>query len=175
MRHWRIKPAPPIAMGSECLTPAQAQAPTITPGMVARAFQRIDLPHLASIAQPDKKTLINFDTIFHTPATPITRRITLLGQAIRLQIQPTEFTWSWGDGTTGTTTTPGAKYPSKAVVHRYQHAHVTVQHSVSIRWTARWSLNGGPSQPVPGSVTTTGPATPIRIAEATPVLIATDD
>ena len=68
------------------------------------------------------------------------------------------------------THTPGAAYPAKDVVHRYQHAHVVVRQHVEIVWTARWSLNGGPYQDVPGTVTTVGPDTALRVAEATPAL-----
>ncbi len=138
--------------------------------MVLAAFRRVPLPQLRSISQPADKTLINFDTIFYTKAEPLTRTVTLLGQQVRLAIKPSRFTWEHGDGTSATTTTPGAAYPRKDVVHRYQHAHTTVQHRVVITWTAEWSLNNGPLQPVPGTVTTTGPATPLRIAEASPAL-----
>jgi len=64
----------------------------------------------------------------------------------------------------------GAPYPSKDVVHRYQKAHRTVAHSVTIVWTARYRVGKGPWRDVPGSVSTTGPATDLRIAEAAPVL-----
>lgn len=172
MRRWRLSPPPVQPIGTACVSNAiaEAAAPTVTPAIVARAFRRIPLPELASIAQPDKKTLINFDTIFHTDARSLTRNLTLLGQQIRLEIRPSRFTWVWGDGTTSTTTTPGAAYPDKSVVHRYQQAHTTVRHRVSITWTARWALNGGPMQPVPGSVRTTGASTALRIAEASPTL-----
>ncbi|RYZ14551.1 MAG: hypothetical protein EOO70_07580, partial [Myxococcaceae bacterium] len=140
MRRWRIQPAPPISLGTACLSPAEAAVPTVTPTMVARAFQRIPLPALKSIAQPGNKTLINLDTIFHTKAEPLTRNLTLLGQNIRLDIQPSSYAWHWGDGTTATTNTPGAAYPDKTVTHRYQHAHTTVNHHVTITWTATWRL-----------------------------------
>ena len=81
---------------------------------------------------------------------------------MRLEIRPSRFEWAHGDGTTATTATPGAPYPAKDVVHRYADAHTTVQHHVSVTWSAEWSLNGGPLQPVNGTVTTTGPATPLR-------------
>jgi hypothetical protein len=68
------------------------------------------------------------------------------------------------------THTAGAAYPAKDVVHRYQHADVTVRQHVEIVWTARWSLNGGAYQEVDGTVTTVGPATPLRVVEATPAL-----
>ena len=64
----------------------------------------------------------------------------------------------------------GAPYPAKDVVYRYSDAHRTVDHRVVVTWSARWSLNGGALQPVDGTVTTSGPATPLRIAEASPAL-----
>ena len=151
-------------------TPPGAAPPQVTPDLVARAFQRIPLPSLRAKTQPTDKTLINFDTIFYVEAQPLHRSLTLLGQRVELEITPSTFRWVHGDGTTAVTQTPGAAYPAKDVVHRYQHAHVTVEHHVEIVWTARWSLNGGPLQDVPGTVTTVGPATPLRVAEATPAL-----
>ena len=96
-------------------------------------------------------------------------------RATRAMVQPRSTTGvekanPGGDGTTTETHTAGAAYPAKDVVYRYQHAHVTVQHHVEIVWTARWSLNGGPYQDVPGTVTTVGPETPLQVAEATPAL-----
>ncbi len=150
--------------------PALATVPQVTDAMVLAAFRRIPLPHLRSHSQPANKTLINFDTIFFTDAQQLTRNITLLGQRVRLVIRPSRFEWVHGDGTAATTATPGAPYPSKDIVYRYQDAHTTVGHRVVVTWSARWSLNGGPLQPVNGTVTTTGPATPLRIAEASPAL-----
>jgi hypothetical protein len=161
-------------LDSGCVTPDQAPnataAPTVTPDLVARAFQRIPLPALRAKTQPADKTLINFDTIFYVEAAPLHRSLTLLGQQVELEITPSTFRWVHGDGTTTETHTAGAAYPAKDVVYRYQHAHVTVQHHVEIVWTARWSLNGGPYQDVPGTVTTVGPETPLQVAEATPAL-----
>ena len=138
--------------------------------MILRAFRRIPLPELRSQTQPDDKTLINFDTIFFTRAEPLTRQLTLLGQQVRLEITPSRFEWMHGDGTTATTTTPGAPYPAKDIVHRYSDSHRTVAHRVVMTWSAEYSLNGGALQPVDGTVTTTGPATPLRVAEASPAL-----
>ena len=148
----------------------QPTSPQVTPALVARAFQRIPLPSLRSVTQPADKTLINFDTIFYVDAQPLHRTLHLLGQQVDLEITPSTFRWVHGDGTTTETHTAGAAYPAKDVVHRYQQAHVTVRQHVEIVWTARWSLNGGPMQDVDGTVTTVGPETPLRVAEATPVL-----
>jgi hypothetical protein len=144
--------------------------PQVTPALVARAFQRIPLPRLRAVTQPADKTLVNFDTIFYVQAEPLRRTLTLLGQRVELAITPSTFRWVHGDGTTAVTHTPGAAYPAKDIVHRYQQAHVVVRQHVEIVWTARWRLNGGAFQDVPGTVTTVGPDTPLRIAEATPAL-----
>ncbi len=149
---------------------APVAAPALTAGRVLQAFQRIPLPHLRSRTQPDNRTLVNFDTIFYVDAEQFQRTITLLGRRVTLAITPSSFTWDHGDGTSSVTSDPGARYPSKDVVYRYQKAHRTFAHSVTIVWTARYRVGNGPWQPVPGSVTTTGPSTDLRIAEATPVL-----
>jgi len=149
---------------------APPAAPALTAGRVLQAFQRIPLPHLRSVTQPDEKTLVNFDTIFYVDADQFQRTLTLLGRHVTLAITPSTFTWHHGDGTNAVTSAPGAPYPSKDVVHRYQKAHRTVAHSVTIVWTARYRVGNGPWRDVPGSVSTTGPATDLRIAEAAPVL-----
>lgn len=174
MERWRVHPPPAErTAASACMTPAQAAAaavPQVTPGMVSAAFQRLPMPKFRSQVQPANKTLVNFDTIFYSAARPFSRDITLLGQPVHLRITPSEFIWNHGDGTTATTTIPGAKYPRKDIVHRYQHAHVTVSHHLMIRWTARWRLDGGNWQDVDGTATSTGPPSQLRIAEAIPVL-----
>ena len=142
----------------------------VSPALVARAFQSIPLPALRAVTQPAGKTLINFDTIFYVQAGALHRTLTLLGQRVELAITPSTFRWVHGDGTTAVTHTAGAAYPAKEVVYRYQQAHVTVMQHVEIVWTATWSLNGGPSQDVDGTVTTVGPATALRVAEAIPAL-----
>lgn len=163
----------------QCATPQQAAAnpprraparPQVTPAMVLRAFRQVPVPTSTSIAQPAGRTLVNFDTIFHTTADPFTRQVTLLGQNVTLDIHATRFDWTWGDGTQSSTTVPGAPYPAKQVVHRYPHAHTTVRHHVTVTWGATYSVGDGPQQDVPGTVTRAGPPTGLRISEATPAL-----
>ena len=176
-RQWEVSASGERPMGFVCsgsgppaAVAAAAAPPQVTDAMVLAAFRRIPVPELRSISQPDDTTLVNFDTIFHVQADGFTETVTLLGQRVRLEIEPSSFRWEHGDGTSATTSTPGAAYPSKEVVHRYQDAHVTVRHRVVVTWTAQWSLNGGPLRPVSGTVTTTGPTTALRVAEAVPAL-----
>jgi hypothetical protein len=170
MRHWRIRPLPRVSAETSCMPDAVANRPEITPALVLQAFRRIPLPRQVTHIQPAAKTLVNFDTIFFTDARPFDRTITLLGQRVQLRIRPGSFRWVHGDGTTATTTTGGAPYPAKLVVHRYLHAHVTVRAHVEVTWRAVFRVDGGPTRPVPGTVTTVGPATSLRVAEASPAL-----
>ncbi len=152
----------------------RTNSPSITPAAVATAFRRIPLPTLRSVSQPATKTLVNFDTIFYVEAETFDRTVRLLGQDVDLTITPSRFRWSFGDGTDRVTTTPGHAYPAKTVTHRYERAHVTVEHQVEVTWTATWRVNGGPWRDVPGAVTIAGPTTPLRIAEAVPLLSSGD-
>jgi hypothetical protein len=170
MRHWRIKPLPIVSREMNCMPDAVANRPEITPALVLQAFRRIPLPRPSTYVQPARKTLINFDTIFYTRAHPFDRTITLLGQQVHLAIRPATYRWVHGDGTSATTATGGAPYPAKVVTYRYQHAHVTVRAHVEVTWAADFRVDGSPMRPVPGTVTTVGPATPLRIAEASPAL-----
>ncbi|HYO39410.1 MAG TPA: hypothetical protein VER39_07125 [Nocardioidaceae bacterium] len=144
--------------------------PQVTPGMVLTAMQRVGLPSLHVHTQPEDKTLVNFDTIFYADPTAVTRDLTLLGQSVRIEATPRSFTWHYGDGTSATTTEPGAPYPAKDVVHRYTDAHVTVRTSVDVTYSGRFQVAGGPWQAIPGTVTIAGPPDALRISEATPVL-----
>ncbi len=153
-----------------CLSgPPTDSRPAITGAMVLRALRTVRLPHPTPSIQPARRTLVNLDTIFSAPQAPLTRTVTLLGQRVTLRIRPTRWVWEYGDGHSATTTTGGAAYPNKTIAYRYQRA-AKVQPRVSITWAATYRINGGASQPVAGTVTTTGPSASLRVLEAVPVL-----
>jgi hypothetical protein len=142
----------------------------VTPGMVLQAIRAIGLPSLQAHTQPAGKTLVNFATIFYTSPQPFTRTIRLLGQPVHVEATATSFTWHHGDGTIATTTTPGAPYPDKQITYAYGTAHTTVRTSVDVTYTARFRVGGGDWQSIPETVTISGPASDLRISEATAVL-----
>ena len=144
--------------------------PTVTPAMVLTALRRVGLPALEVAVQPAGKTLVNLDTIFHTDPQPVDVDLTILGQAVEVEATPATYVWSFGDGSSLTTTTPGAPYPSRDVVHRYSDAGVTVRPTVSVVYGARFRVGGGAWQDVDGTVTIPGPAEGLVVAEAAPVL-----
>jgi hypothetical protein len=89
-------------------------------GQILRAFRRIPLPEsVLTIQPPGGATLVNFDTNFFTHAAPFERTVTLLGHQVHFRIRPRQFAWHFGDGSSETTTKPGAAYPALEVTHRY--------------------------------------------------------
>jgi hypothetical protein len=141
--------------------------------MVLSALERVGLPALTTHVQPEGKTLVNFDTIFYTDPQSVTLDLTLLRQAVEVEASPTSYRWVFGDGSEVQTTTPGAPYPSKEIVHRYQAADTTVSAHVETTYSARFRVNGGGWQDIDGTVTSIGPATELRIVEGTPLITST--
>ncbi len=159
-------------LGTRCFggVPPAFVPPQVTAAVVLNALRRIGLPELETHTQPEAKTLVNFDTIFYARPRTVDLQLTLLGQAVRVQARPTSYRWAFGDGTAAVTRTPGDPYPRKTVVHRYQHAHVVVGPRVAVTYTARFKVGDGAWQDISETVTTTGPTTALRVAEATALL-----
>jgi hypothetical protein len=155
----------------------EPRAGGVTAPQVLQAFRRIPLPESRLVVQPPGgRTLVNFDTLFHTEAEPFMRTVRLLGQRVQLEITPSAFTWHHGDGTSQTTHEPGLAYErgrpmSDYVSHQYVDAHVTVRPSVDTVWSARFRVNGGPWRDVEGTVTMRGAPASLRVVEARPVLV----
>ena len=172
-REWGLADGVWAIIGQACRGELpEAEAPEVTPGMVLRALRRLGLPEVEARTQPEGTTLVNFDTIFYAEATTQTRTVTLLGQSVTIEAEPVEFTWHPGDGTTRTTTTPGAPYPATDVTHRYATApdDDPLRPHVDVTSRARYRLADGPWQPITETVTITGPPGTLRVAEATPAL-----
>jgi hypothetical protein len=170
-RLWgRLESGEWIALGSQCLgappTAADAPRPQVTPALVLREIERIGLPTLQAMTQPEGKTLVNFDTIFYTEAEPFTATVTLLGRQVEIVAEPTSYAWHHGDGTTTTTSTPGSPYPAKEITYRYSDAETTVRPRVDVTYSARFRVGGGAWQDIAETVTIAGPEGNLRVSEA---------
>ena len=145
-----------------------------TPDQIYSAFKTVVPPEAALRFQPaGNQTLVHFKSNYFTDAVPFDTSVDLpVGPAtfhIDFKIRPTEFTWTFGDGTTLKTSTPGAPYPKLEVTHEYQKAG-SVQAHVDTVWGADYRVNGGAWAPVNGTVTKQGAEVSITVRQATPVL-----
>lgn len=151
----------------------------LTPGRILEAFRRIPVPESPIGVNPvGGRTLVNFDTILHTEAEPFTETVRLLGRSVTFDIEPSEFTWSTGQGDGFTTSDPGQPYreslPMSAyVTHRYLRAG-DVQLGLQTTWTARWRVGNGPWRPVDGVVTIDSDPVPLEVVTARPQLVTYD-
>ena len=177
---WRHTDDGSNIVGATCVesgdTPA---ADVLTPGRILEAFERIPLPESPlEVQPPGGVTLVNFDTILHTDAQPFTETVQLLNRQITFDIEPAEFTWTLGDGSTLSTTDPGRAWRSglpmdEYVSHRYAKAG-TVQLWLTTPWSARWRLPNGPWRPVDGTVDITSPPQQLEVTTARPQLVSYD-
>ena len=166
-------------LGFVCVEEGQeASTGVLTPGRILEAFRRVEVPTAPIGVNPvGGRTLVNFDTIFHTEAEPFMATVQLLGRSVTFDITPSEFTWKTGEGEF-TTSEPGREYraslPMSAyVTHQYLRAG-KVDLGLNTTWTARWRVGNGPWQPVDGTVTTSSPSVPLEVVTARPQLISYD-
>ena len=154
-----------------CDLPPTAVVPTVTPGLVARAFRNVPLPaSQLAVQPPDGRTLVNFDTNFYTEQGSFTRRLLLLGQAVELRIWPSQYSWVFGDGESLTSASAGSPYPDLEITHAYR-TKGGVSPRVDTTYAAQFRVNGGPWRDVNGTVTIPGAPVPLRVVTAKPVLV----
>lgn len=165
-----------VCLGGDTDAP-EAARPQITNVMVLRALRRIPVPAAKLVVQPPGgKTLVNFETIFHTKAEPFNRTVTLLGQRVELEITPSAFVWKHGDNTSQTTSTPGVAFAegrpmSDYITHAYDQAHKGLKPSVDTTYSARFRVNGGAWREVVGTVTIVGDPVDLQVVEGRPALV----
>ncbi|MFC6161014.1 PKD domain-containing protein [Kribbella jiaozuonensis] len=129
-------------------------------------------PGLSVKVQPDGRTLVNLDTIVYTEDSKVsTTTVTLLGFPVVVEATPISYTWSFGDGSPAlTTSTPGKPYPSKEITHKYMKRG-DASLTLTTNYAARFNVADTGWQYVNGTVPITGPATPLLVREAVPVLV----
>ncbi len=121
--------------------------------------------------QPDGRTLVNAETIVYTDQSKVSvNTVELLGFPVVVEATPLSYTWVFGDGVSVTTESPGRPYPAKDVTHKYlKRGAVNV--ALTTNYAARFNVDGTGWQYIDGTVGITGPATPLLIREAVPVLV----
>lgn len=147
----------------------------VTEYIIREQFRTLPLPSAKLQHQPAWGALVNKKEIFYTTvARHHDYPLTLLGHHVLLHATVSAYTWSWGDHTPDTqTTTPGAPYPSFAVTHTYTKPG-THQVSLTLTYTATYSVDGGPAQQINGTATIAGQPTDITVHSAHAVLVTGD-
>ncbi len=122
---------------------------------------------------PGTEVLINLDAIVYTSDDPRTLTTEVNGTPVTVKATPTSYTWSWGDGSSTTTTDPGAAYPNQTVTHHYASTAQDVSISLTTTWDATFTPEGQDTQPVTGTITTRDTTPPFDVVRTISYL--TDD
>lgn len=149
--------------------------PTDTPGRRAPAFtitefRRLPLKAAAITTQPGRHTLKGAYTNIYAVVDDQEFAPILAGQAIRVRAHPTEFRWSYGDGTSRTLAFQGGPLlPGEAELdtetrssHIYQNTG-DFNVSVTTVYVGEYSVNGGPWVPIAGTATVQTPSKVISV------------
>jgi hypothetical protein len=143
----------------------------VTWEQVVSEYKDVLFPKLSVKVQPVGRTLVNLETIVYTDQSKVsTRTVTLLGFPVVVEATPMSYTWSFGDGASVTTTTPGRPYPAKDIIHKYMKKG-GVSLTLTTNYAARFNVAGTGWQYIDGTVPITGPATALQVREAVPVLV----
>lgn len=160
---------PEIVAEEQCQSPVTAQDLATE---AARAFAALTLtPGAVHVQPPDGWTLVNLGTITYTEDRPQEFATTLLGVPVTLRATPARYAWSFGDGTTVTTTDPGAPYPRHTVQHAYATPG-TATITLTTTFAGHYRVAGSTDWlPVTGEASTTSSSGEITIHEATARLV----
>jgi hypothetical protein len=115
----------------------------------------IPVPALHPTTQPTGKAFAGLPVWFDSnQPTQIRHTVNLLGWDVTLTAAPL-WGWRFGDGTSLSTRDPGGPYPSGGLRHTYWSRGVVRISAVAV-WSAEWSVQDLPPQPVADSLTQIG-------------------
>jgi hypothetical protein len=149
--------------------PKPKPAATITTPKEVAAVNLADqisqlLPMRHIFVQPATGVIAQLPTYFWTDTNPLFNTAAqILGVSVGVTLNPT-FLWQFGDGSSFTTTQPGAELPDKTITHTYKKAgHFTC--TLTVSWLGNWSA-GGYSYPVTGGAIIQSYSTIVTVAPA---------
>ena len=154
--------------GSFCLGPDD---PGITPigvviAQVQSGFQSLPLPKFTPEVRPAPSTLVNIPTRLNAGSADAVTLTTepLAGIVVDVTATPTEWRWTFGDGSTAVTTVP-------ATEHVYRKAQ-EFGASVRVTWTGTFSLQGSDEVfPIRTPAYVQGPVTEVDVRQARTELV----
>lgn len=133
-------------------------------GLVVAVTERQlrELPIVAPLlgAQPGRHTLKGAETNLYAEPAEQSFELTIAGRRVQVRVAPVEYRWSYGDGTALSTAAPGGPVPLEQLGERTETSHVyrstgDVTASLTTVFTGRFSVDGGPLQPIAGTAAVT--------------------
>ena len=165
--------------GSVCRQPA---TPQVTATLVRQQVARL-VPSAAIGVAPQESTLVNIQTIMWVVTAPqrSLAPLTILGRRVVVTLRFDHVVWDFGDGHTESAATPGKPYdethdPCKTVdcPDYYGHAYVetgTMTLTAAASWAASFTVDGGRTLTIPGTVAGPAATTTLQVKQARGVLV----
>jgi hypothetical protein len=160
-----VQPATRTPTGrSTCMYPGEAPEPPVegeaapeeAPIVITlEEFQKQPVLAATIVSQPSNFGLRNAHSNVYALAEEQEFTSGFQDATIVLQARPVSYVWNYGDGTTATTTTPGAPVPAEAFDVETATSHQwseTGDYDVTLTtyFAGDYSVDGGPFQPVAG-------------------------
>jgi hypothetical protein len=149
---------------------------------VRDAVRRLVPAAQIGVAPPGGATLVNIQTLLWVD-TPVDRSlgtVQLLGQAVTVEIHLDRVSWTFGDGSSESSATPGKPYRRSEPCSTaqcpgyYGHVYRTTgsrRITATTTWTGRYRVGTGGWLAIPGSVTGPATSTQVIVREARGVLV----
>jgi hypothetical protein len=163
-----------FSLGRECLNYAVI-APHVTPAVAREELLR-RLPRTTFTLSPNVRGIVNLPEIASAdPAQLLTFQAPIFGQAVVLRATGERYDWTFGDGTTLTTDTPGPPFEAgtrctseadcTGYIHHTYRTPGRYPVQVTITWHGEFSVVGGAWQDIPQRLQLTSPAVPLTVVE----------
>ncbi|KUM36663.1 hypothetical protein AR689_18425 [Arthrobacter sp. EpRS71] len=170
----------PAVSGPTCLYDPQPE--NVLANIAARIlndFRQLPVNPGTLEAQPFPHTLKGGPTNFYTTAGEQAFDLTILGQTVHLTTKPTNYSYSFGDGTT-LGPTPAAGYPIPetewlTTETRTSHIYTNTGNypaTITTSFTGTYSVNNGPPLPINGTLDITTPTKTIHVWKTEKALVA---
>jgi hypothetical protein len=131
---------------------SKTTTPTLTRDVAALVdMQVVGVPALRPTTQPSGKAFSGLPVWFNTHQPRVIHRaVRVLEWDVNVTAAP-RWRWTFGDGIALNTSDPGGVYPAGAVRHTYRGLG-RVRATATSLWSAEWSVQGLPPQPVNGTL-----------------------
>lgn len=161
-------PQAPAAANAPQAPNAPAAPPVVTPGSVQQQMASLPIPASALRSQLNGFSLRNANTNIYADGSSHTLNTTILGQSVTITVTPVRYDFGYGDGTRKTTSTPGGPLKDDGFETPTTTGHVykeTGKYSITLttHYAGTFSVNGGPTQTIPGTATVDSTPMPLQI------------